>query len=56
MNQRDLGACWTNNVDYGKYNVPTDASGNSVLTGDGSHVKGNKKHFTATEIEVYLLE
>ena len=56
MNSADAGYCWTNNSDGAKYNVGTDAHGNSQLTGDGAGKADREKRFTATEIEVFLIQ
>lgn len=55
MNGVDSGRCWTKNNDDGKYNVGTDALGNSRLTGDGAGRGDNERNFTAAEIEVFLI-
>ena len=56
MNGTDKGCCRTNNADEGKYNVGTDAQGNSRLTGDGAGKADGIKNFTATEIEVFSIQ
>ena len=49
------GWCYTRNKDSGKYNIPVDRQGNSVLTGDGADSGGACKYFTAVEVEVFLI-
>ena len=53
MNTPDSCFCWTNGVDGGGYKVPTDSSGNSVLTGDGAGKPDNEKKFTLAGIETW---
>ena len=55
MNEENMGSCRTEGQsdDYGKYNIPRDSEGNSVLTGDGA--KTNDR-FTVTGLEVYLIK
>ena len=42
MNEENMGSCRTEGQsdDYGKYNIPRDSEGNSVLTGDGAKTDG----------------
>ena len=54
MNGEGLGRCSTNGKGYSNaFNIPCDAEGNSVLTGDGKGAYQSKKSFTCTEVEVY---
>ena len=55
MNEENKGSCQTegHEHDYGKYNIPRDSEGNSVLTGDGAKTDGK---FTVTGLEVYLIK
>ena len=53
MNSKDCGVCFTNNVDQGMYNIPVDAEGKSVLTGDGGSIPSDYQDFTCTELEVF---
>jgi hypothetical protein len=55
MNTPDNCWCCTNgHNDY--YNVPTDARGNSILTGDGQGEKKNEKKFTLAAIETWAIK
>jgi hypothetical protein len=56
MNSVDGGYCFTNEEGSGKYRIPTDSEGNSVLTGQGSHYKHDNKRFTIKELEVFLVK
>lgn len=57
MNELNNGRCNTNKCDkYENYGVPTDASGNSVLTGDGAGKQDNEKRFTLVAIETWQVE
>ena len=42
MNEENKRSCRTEGQsdDYGKYNIPRDSEGNSVLTGDGAKTDG----------------
>jgi hypothetical protein len=53
MNALDNCGCFTNGVESENYKVPTDSSGNSLLTGDGAGKKDNKKKFTLAGIETW---
>ncbi len=55
MNEENKGSCRTEGgfFDDGKYNIPRDSEGNSVLTGDGAK---NNHRFTVTGLEVYLIK
>lgn len=49
------GYCRTNgNNEF--FNIPTDAEGNSVLTGDGKGQPDKYKKFSIEDLEVYLIE
>ena len=52
------GLCRTNNHynDSGQYNIPVDKHGNCVLTGQGKGQPNDKKYFTCTALEVFLVE
>ena len=54
MNAPDNCHCRTNGKDD-YYNVPTDAQGNSILTGDGQGKKDNDKTFTLAAIETWAV-
>jgi len=56
MNKDRGGLCWTNEKGIGLYRIPTDTEGNSVLTGEGSDTKDDRKRFTIKELEVFLLK
>ncbi len=55
MNEENNGSCRTEGQsdDYGKYNIPRDSEGNSVLTGDGAKID---EEFTVIGLEVYLIK
>ena len=54
MNAPDNCYCKTNGSnDY--FNVPTDANGNSILSGDGQGKKDNDKKFTLAAIETWAI-
>jgi hypothetical protein len=55
MNLVSSGNCYVKDsqYDHAKYRVPTDANGNSVLTGEGKYSHG---YFTCTGLEVFLIE
>ena len=53
MNAPDNCWCNTNGVDGDGYKVPTDSSGNSLLTGDGAGKPDNEKRFTLAGIETW---
>ena len=53
MNAPDNCNCWTNGVVHDNYKVPTDSSGNSLLTGDGAGKPDDKKKFTLAGIETW---
>ena len=54
MNAPANCSCCTNGrVDY--YNVPSDAQGNSILTGDGQGKKDDDKKFTLAAIETWAV-
>ena len=55
MNDENHGMCNTNEEGSGKYRIPVDKNGNSVLTGEGAGMD-DKKRFTIAEIEVYSLK
>jgi len=52
------GRCITNNHEGedGQFNIPVDEHGNCVLTGEGKGLPDGEKDFTATGIEVFLVE
>ena len=52
MNGNDKGYCFINNCTY--KDIGCDSEGNHVLTGDGKG-KGDRKNFTCTALEVYLV-
>jgi hypothetical protein len=53
MNALDNCRCSTNGTEYDNYKVPTDSSGNSLLTGDGAGKADDKKKFTLAGIETW---
>ena len=53
MNAPNNCYCWTNDAGTDNYNVPTDSSGNSLLTGDGAGKADNAKTFTLAGIETW---
>ena len=55
MNEENKGLCSTEGQSdyYGKYTIPRDSEGNSVLTGDGANTEDR---FTVTGLEVYLIK
>jgi hypothetical protein len=53
MNAPDNCCCFTNGAGSGNYKVPTDSSGNSLLTGDGAGKADNEKRFTLAGIETW---
>ena len=55
MNEFGKGYCYTNEEGWGKYRIPVDMHGNSVLTGEGAG-QGDKKRFTVKEVEVFLVQ
>ena len=51
------GKCRTKSQwDSGKYNIPVDENGNSVLTGDGQGKKDKSKTFRCEALQVFLVE
>lgn len=57
MNDHQKGSCWTNGQDVGKYLVPGNRDGQSVLTGDGNDTDDeDQKTFTVKELEVFLVK
>lgn len=54
MNTPNGSTCWTNSYSF-VYQVPTDAAGNSVLTGEGAGEMDHGKKFTCIELEVFLV-
>jgi hypothetical protein len=54
MNAIDNGLCRTNGS-YEYYNVPTDAQGNSILTGNGQGEDDDEKTFTLAAIETWAV-
>jgi hypothetical protein len=54
MNAPDNCWCCTNGS-YDYFNVPTDANGNSILTGDGQGKKDKNKSFTLAAIETWAI-
>ena len=53
MNAPDNCICWTVESTDNIYNVPTDSSGNSLLTGDGAGKDDSSKTFTLAGIETW---
>ena len=53
MNAPDNCRCSSNGSDHDNYNVPTDSSGNSLLTGDGAGKPDDEKRFTLAAIETW---
>jgi hypothetical protein len=53
MNAPDNCGCYTNGCEYDNYKVPTDSSGNSLLTGDGAGKADDAKKFTLAGIETW---
>jgi hypothetical protein len=53
MNAPNNCYCHTNGCEYDGYKVPTDSSGNSLLTGDGAGKPDGKKRFTLAGIETW---
>jgi hypothetical protein len=53
MNAPDNCSCRTNGVNGDGYKVPTDSSGNSLLTGDGAGKGDTDKTFTLAGIETW---
>jgi hypothetical protein len=53
MNAPDNCWCNTNGCSTDGYKVPTDSSGNSLLTGDGAGKKDGYKGFTLAGIETW---
>jgi hypothetical protein len=53
MNTPDNCWCFTNGAKGDTYNVPTDSSGNSLLTGDGAGEDDCWKKFTLAGIETW---
>ena len=53
MNAPDNCRCFTNGVGTDNYKVPTDSSGNSLLTGEGAGKADDKKTFTLAGIETW---
>ena len=53
MNAPDNCWCNTNGSANDGYNVPTDFSGNSLLTGDGAGKADDKKKFTLAALETW---
>ena len=53
MNAPDNCRCYTNGCAFDCYKVPTDSSGNSLLTGDGAGKPDNEKTFTLAGIETW---
>jgi hypothetical protein len=53
MNAPDNCWCNTNGCVNDAYKVPTDSSGNSLLTGDGAGKDDNEKKFTLAGIETW---
>jgi hypothetical protein len=53
MNAPDNCYCHTNGALFDIYNVPTDSSGNSLLTGDGAGKDDDDKKFTLAGIETW---
>jgi hypothetical protein len=53
MNAPDNCRCYTNGCKYDNYKVPTDSSGNSLLTGDGAGKADYHKTFTLAGIETW---
>ena len=53
MNAPDKCACFTNECNLDNYKVPTDSSGNSLLTGDGAGKDDDEKRFTLAGIETW---
>jgi hypothetical protein len=53
MNAPDNCFCDTNGAPGNIYNVPTDFSGNSLLTGDGAGKADDDKKFTLAGIETW---
>ena len=52
MNAPYNGHCYFNNVSSDYYNVPADANGDSILTGDGKA----KKKFTIKDLETWVIK
>ena len=55
MNAEGNGLCCTNKCGGDNYRVPSDAHGNSLLTGDGAGKKDDMKTFTLVAIETWQL-
>jgi hypothetical protein len=53
MNAPDNCWCDTNGASSDSYKVPTDSSGNSLLTGDGAGKDDDAKKFTLAAIETW---
>ena len=53
MNARDNCNCHTNGSTYDNYKVPTDTSGNSLLTGDGAGKPDGGKTFSLEALEAW---
>jgi hypothetical protein len=53
MNAPDNCYCSTNGAWGDGYKVPTDSSGNSLLTGDGDGKDDDEKKFTLEGIETW---
>jgi hypothetical protein len=53
MNAPNTCLCYTNGASGDGYKVPTDSSGNSLLTGDGAGKADGEKRFTLSGIETW---